>query len=457
MRGRVGQTGRVAANKLSDTLGGALGYFWRFGDAGDPEKLRSGYIKQVVDSVEVELLNPDRSPAALLAPSESIPEALVGLTTTGVVLVTQLRSITETGIFASERPATVRFKAGVLASKLGQTDKLRSPKFLYSAMRIPDVLTWAGLAASSTEIEYDGASSRVKSARIELLAHDEVQSVRLGAGLSLELRSDWRTSNEMEQRVVGTSLLVGCRSVKGHRAEDAVRVLEHVQDLLHLAYDGYVTAETGVSEADSPNLRERGEFWSGQLMVAPQAATKANLRLEPLFTLADLGGIRGLGRWVKLAETDWRAVSAVTAPYSSGGRTAVEYLLSVGAAIEYWVTQSVRAGRLERGLKSKQIPKALGEGLGSAWSSFVGDNGRWAAQFWDAYIQFKHNRGGTAPTAAEVYNLALSGRIVLECTLLDYVARNKKSSRSYLENHRLDRGVGQALREQLGTVLYLQH
>lgn len=180
--------GRVRTMQLQDGLGGSLGYFWRFQDWGDASNLRAGYLRQLCDQFEVELLRPVSHPGAMvLTKPESAPDVLIGQLTTGIA--TQFASATERGVFATDATADGGLQGLALVNKLDRTEKLKSPKPLFLTMRFPDVLSWAGLVASSTDLTFHKSSNRTRSTKIELHDHGTSERARIEPGLSLELRS----------------------------------------------------------------------------------------------------------------------------------------------------------------------------------------------------------------------------------------------------------------------------
>jgi hypothetical protein len=134
-------------------------------------------------------------------------------------------------------------------------------------------------------------------------------------------------------------------------------VLSNVQDLLSLAYDGYVSADGGDVVLDTnregkPNSAPK--LWSADLMErragipAPKAMTEV-----PLFQYETVGGIDGLKRWVRLSQDHGRATGPLVAKYRIGMSAVESQLNDVANAIEYWVNYHKRQKKAWAALTGK--------------------------------------------------------------------------------------------------------
>lgn len=181
------------------------------------------------------------------------------------------------------------------------------------------------------------------------------------------------------------------------------------------------------------------KLWERNLMRDTDEPGRRHLDF-PLFTLADIGGVRGLARWTRLAREHWRATGPVVRPYRYGAPLIEEQLLSVCAGIEYWVAVHRRQGR--KWAAEKFYPRALASHVGRSFSQWIGDVQVWTNALWDTYLDLKHLRP-TAVDAERVLVLGTSARWLLAAGILDRAAGTKAPSRSIFDSEHLrhDRDV----------------
>jgi hypothetical protein len=172
-------------------------------------------------------------------------------------------------------------------------------------------------------------------------------------------------------------------------------------------------------------------MWNGALMRALPAVESLTPKQVPAFDLASIGGINGLKRWIRLAESYSLAARVVTDRYRMGHTRAVDAIRDAANGIEYWVNAHRRTAKwpqLPKDIKNPSPAKALARHIGGPFTTWVGNPNKWAEDFWSAYNQLKHEPN----FIFESYNLAdlaTSGRLLLAAALLNRVALSKTPSK----------------------------
>jgi hypothetical protein len=331
------------------------------------------------------------------------------------------------------RASTQRFKAQTIVvhpSMIEVESTLvtsASAYFLGNAL-----LAWADFDTFEQEVTFD-AANHVIGAAIHLKPTPDLQ-VSLSPSTDFRLSGHWSFRDDEDLRhVVETALEVEVKSRRPTPFRRLLGPLLRCQDLLSLAFLGFVRADAG--RATCIGLEERGHLWNALLMpdpVPPQLQIAA-LNARPSFHLSHLGGVEALARWVRLSERHPRAVSPVVNRFRRGPTNDEIRLLELAAAIEYWVAAHRRRGAWTR--RGANFAEALGHHVGSAFTAWVGDVRKWAEKLWFYYNSLKHDPS-YVPDPFAVRTLQESAGLALMSELLNRVAGNKKPARRIFSDYR---------------------
>ena len=298
-------------------------------------------------------------------------------------------------------------------------------------------LDWAGLLKVAEKLT--APKGRVQRLQLDARSQPAV-SASLSDGVELELSAHWEKRDLDRGLVIDTGLRVTAASSRSGYSQRLLETLLSVQDLLGIAFGGHYAVTEG--QAQPLGVTERRPFWFLNLM-GPSATPHAD-RGHAVFSLDDIGGVKGLGRWVHLQEHHPRATRSITSVNRHGGTSPEVHTLELGAAIEYWVKHNRAQGRLwARKVKRSSYVAVLARYVGKPFETWVRDPERWSAIFWDHYNGLKH-RPQYSYSRKELAFHAEAAHQLLTAGLLLRVAPSKMPARRVFEDHRIAR-LGQEL------------
>lgn len=432
-------TVRCMYEKLEHTLQGTLANFLVDYDSSGIESNQVPGHVQLTDenNLLIDTIAPPKDFSPSAAERLPMPYAIPAFTTKTGALFMDFRRVRGNTIWGGSAVSTRSFNARFVAVHVDARE-LRSTGVTRLQAHFPGVTRWAGLQSitMTDEIGDDGKPVSVTATVRSLEGlHEPV-----GDGQSITLSTHWDVSGPDDRRVINAPVSFASRSetpLEWHEHLDALRA---VQDLLSLAYEGFVVADGGVADfdiTDDDRPRSTPRWWSSHLMTVPDGVDLPKSMNEfPVFGLGDIGGLPGVVRWIELNRSHPRATGPLTARYRLGGMALESQILNMGPAIEYWIAAN-------RGDKQPWATKVNGEPLcsplvrhvGDPFAEFVGDPVKWADKFWKIYTDLKH-----VPTATydayEAYLLAESAVVLLECALLNRVAATDQPAKAICESDR---------------------
>jgi hypothetical protein len=444
---------------------GRLGRFWEWRDGyvDMTTPPMYGHLAQRDSHVEVTVAAPDdfdatasRLSDALAARSPVAPDALLGILEHESVLLVGL-SRRGPGTRWKRQPLTntATYTARDVVAHLYGAERLKSPKLRSASVVFPGMPRWAGINSvdQTSDISEDGL---IRSARIDLLPLADLPSGRIRPGMSLRADVHWSVNQQVtEQLTVSTGLAVQCRTTEPAPVHDFVRALSHVQLAVVLAYRTWITPEPGwavLHLKGSARTGERSQFWSGELMTKPRGVRDADATpVSPFVTFEQLGGTRGLARWVRLCEELPRVVEPLRMFHRNGATTVYDHINATCSAIEYWAAswKSRPGWGAVPGAPGGEIGKlyVVAHRVGREWMEFVGDLPRWASLVWDAYLSTKHFRPSARKLSFyERQLLTTSVDLLLTGALLNEAAGSKAPTRGILGHHDVA-ALGERLRQ----------
>jgi hypothetical protein len=440
---------------IRETLDGVLAHVWQdFDNDGLNSPSLPGYIRHG-DQIGIHLLKPNRAFGEFardMSFPRTTPNTLVAASEVGGTLFFDITRVREHNIMGGVRASTRHYRAGGVIVGFAPPD-LNTTR-IYSMNAYFPGLTWWSNVRGNADSAHRGGDGRPRSWTTTVAAAEEQRS-SLSRTHALALSTHWSVSGPDDDRRVFAPLEISSVSKRPLDWWQHTVVLSSVQDLISLAYDGYVAADGGDVELDVTTDAKPSsvpKLWSADLMErrAGIAAPKAMTEI-PLFRYETVGGIDGLKRWVRLCQEHGRATAPVVAKYRIGTSAVESRLNDVANAIEYWVNYHKRARRAWATPIGKKDwhSKRLARHVGKPFEEFVGDVEKWGNRFWDRYGDLKHD-SSLKYDANEIYLLAESGRILLACALLNRTALNKVPSKIICQSHRIH-DLGTGIRKLLGT------
>jgi hypothetical protein len=425
---------------LDSVRDGTIGFFWpsqgAVPDLNEDTPVRGhirldgplARIETLVEDVEQEWFDFDTD--------SDRPVAVVGLTPTTALLMLEIAGPYSTRSFGT-RASTNSYRARTVVGCDVSLLSAVQPLGLHA--HFEEIGNWAGLP-STVERGTENPDGTMSSWTVEVAGGEPSESA-LGSGRALRIDSHWSVSGTSSRRVVGSAVTIGCIGTRSRDPWELLQPLLQIQNLLNLAFGGFVAAAGGSADLviNADRRLPKPWLWNGALMHIPAGAAPAKMTEIPLFTLETLGGTSALRRWVNVERAHPRAVAPVVGVYRNGPGSAGQTILEVAAGIEYWV----KSHRPAQWARPNRFATALAGRVGRSFSEWVGDPEAWAAAFWLANNQLKHEPT-LVPDPNDLADLAISGRLLLTAAILDKVAASKKASSEVFRHHRY-----LALRERL--------
>ncbi|NMM83103.1 hypothetical protein B2J88_01750 [Rhodococcus sp. SRB_17] len=434
---------------LQSTMDGTSGYFWDHVPAElDLDTSLPGYVSLHADGYFHIVVVTSHVDAAFNSSAElEYPESVVGMTNVRGSLFFDFAAMSESKILGAARASTRTYKtrSTIIGVSL---DELKSDKIKSLSIQLPNLTKWSGLDEIDESFTKDD-SGRMMSWTGTVRSADPIVGA-LSSGLKLSLSTSWSVNGPDDNRVVSAPLVVSTESTRPRNWHDLIGPLIAVQDLINLAHKGHVVANGGTATLDvMPGRRPSGApaFWSDRLMSVPdRGEAPRNMNEFPAFSLADIGGLKGIRAWIKLDSEHPRATGPLVNRYRYG-RAGVEMrLMEIAMGIEYWTGANRKlqwAKSVKVNGKAEKLPNALTRKVGRPFSDFVGDPKAWSDLFWDSYNQLKH-----APSfqynVDDLYYLGESGALLLEAALLNRVAGNSIPAKAIFSSHR-NQDIGQKI------------
>ncbi|MDO3297169.1 hypothetical protein P5V47_00505 [Mycobacteroides abscessus subsp. massiliense] len=442
-------------NRLDEIMDGTAGHFWTdLSDGTDLNRASAGYVRLRDDiRFDIETLTTKdviklRGPRQDAGPI-TLPEAIFAATHSAGCVFFDHCGYSASSIVAATRASTQTYKTRAVLAGLNLND-IASANFTRFQVKFPEVIYWSGLGGVHEETETD-SQGRVQSYKAQLRsANPRVSPQR--RGITIALSSKWSASGPRDGRLISNPLTVTTQSNRPKSWWDHIQPILAVQDLINLAYKGFVPASDGTADIETKSGEKHTrspELWSSRLMVVPKGSERPKKMMEiPVFNLRDIGGIRGIDGWIELDRKFPRATGPLAKVYRIGNLLAIETrLIEVAVAIEYYVGIH-RRGSAWASKANGHYTLALAKHAGPTFQDFVGDAKKWADLFKDTYNSLKHDPRFSYDSD-DIATLAQSGEILLQSVLLNRIARNKRMTSTICESHRNYR-VGEDAKDLVG-------
>lgn len=435
-------------------LDGALGYFWSQQgprvDIKDAEA-RPGYISKSGRTLSIKLLldDPVGALSAAMGSGGQLPFGFVAMCEgTGAIVLDLVGGAGSSIQIGGARASTNGYTAQTVVTTNEALDAdVLQLKEATIRFRSTELFDWASQHAYQLTVRKNKDTNLVESATLDLLPTSPQIASLPGTG-EVVIEADWSLGTRTETVVsVELALELTVRATKPHESRALLRHLGALQVLISAVVGGFVTAEGG--RALLPGLTSRGGLWNSVLMrdTAGSRVTPFQRNKLPFVEFSALGGVKGLGRWIRLTERHPRVVAPIENRWRVGRATPELQLVECAVAIEYWVAAHRRTAAWAR--DGSFQPLIIAKQVTREFETFVGDRQTWADRFWRTYNDLKHNPQAVLGDE-ETFLLAETGYYLLLSLLLDRVAQTKAPSRQLFRHHRLTE-LGQQTRNRLGT------
>lgn len=431
---------RQMPDLIPQLMDGTLGHFWT--ELADVHNLRhsiDGFVRATEDSLfQIETLRTAEYLKEFGTDEGPMPRPIVmyGLTGVAPAMFFDLAGISRNNVIG-EGPSTqtVRMRGVVCPAPLGD---MADRRFVSAQVTVPQITRWSGLVGAVEKPERSD-NGRFTGYQIQTRTPKPLE-IELRPSQKIVLSTTWSVKGPPDKREFSTPLQVGSVSTKPLRWGDHLQPITAVQDLINLAYQGFVKAEGGhvqFAEHDGNEMRQRPDMWNSRFMTVPPGIKPPKSLTEfPMFYLKDIGGVKGLRNWIRLDKKYPRATGPLANKYRYGTHGAEVRLIEVATGIEYWTAVHRRSAKwAQPAYKNEPLPAALARYVGPSFTQFVGDVDVWSKKFWDTYNGLKH-----APNfeydVSEVATLGDSGALLLLGALLNRVANNKKVMAAICDSHR---------------------
>lgn len=326
---------------IEQTLAGTLGHFWPdFANTGTEEEPASGYARIDDDGCLAihTLTSTDSVMARLTANNTTVPNTIAAATEQSASLFFDVRELQESNIVGATRASTrsYRVRSAIVGFRLNE---LESANIRGLTAYFPGLTTWSQLQGSTVAHETSDDNKPTSWTTTLKAAPDQVAD--LNEDKELVLSTHWVVTGPEDRRLLYTPVTFESRSRRALPWHEHAIPLLGVQDLLGIAYGGFVAADGGVAELDlvsSAQPSSTAQWWSQRLMQAPKGAEVPHSMNEyPSFFLLHIGGLPGVCKWLTLRDEHPRATGPIVHRHRYGASASESNLNDISIAIEYWV------------------------------------------------------------------------------------------------------------------------
>jgi hypothetical protein len=430
------------ADELQELMDGTTGHFWtNIDDVLKLAEAANGHVELKDDGLlHIETLTSLELVRSLYASSTAtreIPRAIYGSTKPAGAVFYDVAGLSSNNIIGGVRASSAAYRLRSVLCGVNLRN-VASDKLTRMLITFPKVTFWSGIGGVVTKVEKDelGRSQSVDAK----LRSAKVISAPVRRGIKLSFSSHWSITGPDDVRVLKNPLAVITESARPKDWWDHLELILAVQDLINMAYQGFVVADVGTADIEvkqeDPRARSP-ELWIGRIMTVPPSSTAPKSMNEfPVFNLPQIGGIRGVDGWIELTHKYGRATGPISKIYRFGSALAAETrCMEIAAAIDYWSEIHRRSGAAWADRTNGTLTEVLAKFVGPAFTEFVGDIKVWSKIFRDTYNRIKHEPVFSYD-AEDVYTITRSAEILLQSALLNRIARNKKMTHIICDSHR---------------------
>jgi hypothetical protein len=222
---------------------GTLGHFWTdLNDVYELDRSHHGYVRLVdgtlfhIDSLRTQRYlefgtNRERLPT---------PAIVYAMTGTTPSLFFDLAGVSQNNVMG-QRASTQNIRMRGLVTRV-PFDDIEEGRFTTVEMTIPEVTRWSGLIGVSEKVDRDDDAGRAKSWEAKTRNVKPLE-IEIRPKQKLVLSTTWSVEGPTDKRILSTPLEIGSISDRPSPWREHLQALVAVQDLINLAYEGFVPAE----------------------------------------------------------------------------------------------------------------------------------------------------------------------------------------------------------------------
>ncbi len=423
-------------------MDGTTGHFWtkiddilKFAEAANGHvELKDDGLWHIETLTSLELV---RSLYASSTATREIPRAIYGSTKPAGAVFYDVAGLSSNNIIGGVRASSAAYRLSSVLCGVNLRN-VASDKLTRMLVTFPKVMFWSGIGGVATKAEKDELG-RLQSVDAKLRRAKAI-SAPVRRSIKLSFSSHWSMTGPDDVRLLKNPLAVITESARPKDWWDHLEPILAVQDLINMAYQGFVVADVGTADIEvkqeDPRARSP-ELWIGRIMkVPPGSAAPESMNEFPVFNLPQIGGIRGVDGWIELTHKYGRATGPISKIYRFGtGLAAETRCMEIAAAIDYWSEIHRRSGAAWADRTNGTLTEVLAKFVGPAFTEFVGDIKVWSKIFRDTYNRIKHEPVFSYD-AEDVYTVTRSAEILLQSALLNRIARHKKMTHIVCNSHR---------------------
>jgi hypothetical protein len=441
----------MAAKGLQILEAGSIGLFHRWANKGliKDAPVERGWIARSGGWIHVDTIDEGDLPRSIMQRDGARfdPTALLGQLPNGTVIALEVQDRGGTAVMIGEHVSTQQYRARTVVVD-APLSRLRSSKVRGMRAHFLSLDVFARLPGVQEKWEYS-PDSRVTGYQLRLDKDSTERSAPPQRGRKLLLTTVWSVDGPLASRQITVPTSVVVESSRPTSVFEVLRPLMDIQSLIGILHTAFVPAHSvGIVLDLTPDERHPATSdsfpcWSGPLLDGPPDVAVVGSTPWPLLTLADLGGVTGLARWVRLAEEHPRAVGPAIAPVRFGPAVAESDLLTLGAAFEYWVAvhRQARAqwatAKMPKGTSAhRRVLESVSRRAGAPFAQWVVNRAAWCDDFSTSYDKLKHDPSYQIEIDL-LHDLVMAGRYLLLGLLADRVALNKTPTRKLFAHHSL--------------------
>lgn len=440
------------SDRLQDLLDGTTGHFWtKIEDVRNMERAANGYVELKSDDlVHIETLTTlelIRSRYASATATREMPRAIYAAVKPAGAVFFDFAGYTGNNILGAVRASSDAYRVHSVLCGVDLRN-VASDKFMRMLVTFPKTTFWTGFDGVPIKGTKDpqGRSTAVETS----MSAATTTAGPIHRGIKLSLSSHWSVTGPDDVRVFSNPLSVITESTQPKDWWEHLEPILAVQDLISMAYQGFVVAGVGTASLEMTEINPRttsAELWMGRMMTVPPGSKAPKSMNEfPVFNLQDIGGVRGVDAWAELTRKYGRATGPISKVHRYGSGLAVETrCMEIAAAIDYWSEIHRRAGAVWAARTNGTLTQVLAKFVGPAFEEFVGDIQVWSKIFRDTYNRIKHEPVFSYDPE-DVHTVTRSAEILLQSALLNRISRNKRMTKTVCDSHR-NYDIGMAVRE----------
>jgi len=260
-------------------MNGTLGHFWtELTDVYNFDRSKDGYVRLVDDTIfHIDTLRTKQYLAEFGTNEErrTSPAAVYAMTGTTPSLFFDFAGISRNDVWGDAASTQNLRMRGVVTG--APVDNIVDGRFVSVEVSIPEVTRWSGLIGVTEKLE-PGVGGQPNSWSAKTRHFDPIE-VEIRRGHKLVLSTTWSVEGPADKRTLRSPLEIRSISERPLPWHEHLRPLVAVQDLINLAYEGFVPAEQATVHfkyEDGARPLRGPQMWNSRLMTVPKGVQSRN-------------------------------------------------------------------------------------------------------------------------------------------------------------------------------------